>query len=176
MSMSPWTRRAFWLGGGALAAAAAVATLSPRAWAFGRGLHGFGGGLGGHHGGGGFSQRLLADPEAAKQKMALACEWVLRTVDGTEEQRQQARRITDRLVDDLRPLAERHREQHASVVRELSNPSLDREEIERLRQDGIKLADEASKSVVTALADFSDVLKPEQRAELVEWMSRFHER
>jgi Spy/CpxP family protein refolding chaperone len=172
---NPWTRRAFWLGGGALAAAAAVAALSPRAWAFGRGMHAFGG-FGGHHGHGGFSQRLLADPEAAKEKMALASEWVLRTVDGSDEQRQQARRITDRLVDDLRPLAERHREQRAAVVRELSKPSLDREEIERLRQDGIKLADEASKSVVAALADFSDVLRPEQRAELVEWMSRFHGR
>jgi len=158
-----------------MAAAAAVATLSPRAWAFGRGPHAFGG-FGGHHGHGGFSQQLLADPEAAKQKMAFAAEWVLRTVDGTDEQRQQARRITDRLVDDLRPLAERHREQHAAVVRELSQPSIDREEIERLRQDGIKLADDASKSVVVALADFSEVLKPEQRAELVEWMSRFHER
>ena len=42
--------------------------------------------------------------------------------------------------------------------------------------DGIELADETSKSVVVALADFSEVLKPEQRAELVEWMSRFHER
>jgi Spy/CpxP family protein refolding chaperone len=175
MALNPWTRRTFWLGGGAMAAAAAVATLSPRAWAFGRGPHAFGG-FGGHHGHGGFSQRLLADPEAAKQRMAFAAEWVLRTVDGTDEQRQQARRITDRLVDELRPLAERHREQHAAVVRELSKPSIDREEIERLRQDGIKLADEASKSVVVALSDFSEVLKPEQRAELVEWMSRFHER
>lgn len=175
MSMKLWTRRAFWLGGGALAAAAAVATLSPRAWAFGRGMHGFAG-FGGHHGHGGFSQRLLADPEAAKERVALATEWVLRTVDGTDEQRQQARRISDRLVDELRPLAERHRDHHAAAVRELSKPSLDREEIERLRQDGLKLADEASKTVVAALADFSEVLKPEQRAELVEWMRRFHER
>ncbi len=164
------TRRAFWLGGGVLAAAAAVAGLAPQVWAFHRGMGGF------HaHGGHGFG-RLLADPEQAKQKAALATEWVLRTVDGSDEQRTQARRITDRLVDDLQPLAQRKRDHHDAVMQELQKPSIDREELERLRQEGMRLADDASKVAVAAFGDFADVLKPEQRAELLEWAQRMHAR
>jgi Spy/CpxP family protein refolding chaperone len=161
-----WTRRAFWMGGGTLAAAASAFALSPRAFAF------HGGGFGGHHGRG-FSH-ILANPEQAKERAGVATEWLLKTVDGTEEQTQAARRITDRLVDELRPFAERRREVHEAVARELAKPSVDREALERLRQDGIKLADDASRVAVAALGDFADVLKPEQRQELLEWAKRMH--
>lgn len=161
-----WSRRAFWWGGGALAAAAAVFTMSPRVMAFHRGA----GGFGGHHG---FGFRL-GDPEQAKDKAGMATEWVLRTVDGTQEQKQEARRISDRLVDELQPLAERHRELRAALVREFAKPEVDRQELERLRQDGLELADEASRAAVSAAGDFASVLKPEQRAELLEWANRMH--
>jgi len=170
MSETNWTRRAFWLGGGSLAAAAAFFGLQPRAWAFHRG---FGGGFGGH---GGFGHRFFGDPEAAKERAGFAADWVMKTVNGSEEQRQQARRITDRVVDELQPLAERHRSCRQAIARELAKPSLDREELERQRQEGLKLADEASRTIVAGLADFAEVLKPEQRAELVEWVERFHGR
>jgi uncharacterized membrane protein len=170
MSGANWTRRAFWLGGGSLAAAAAFFTLQPRAWAFHRGFDGFGG----HHGG--FGHRFFGDPEEAKARAAMAAEWVLKTVDGTEEQRQQARRITDRVVDDLQPLAERHRSIRQAIAHELAKPNLDREELERQRQEGLKLADEASRAVVAGLTDFAEILKPEQRTELAEWAARFHGR
>lgn len=170
MSETNWTRRAFWLGGGSLAAAAAFLTLQPRAWAFHRG---FGGGFAGHHG---FGHRFFGDPEAAKERAGLAADWVLKTVDGSEEQRQQARRITDRVVDELQPLAERHRSHREAIARELAKPSLDREELERLRQEEMRLADAASRAAIGALADFAEVLKPEQRAELLEWAARFHGR
>ena len=75
-----------------------------------------------------------------------------------------------------RPLAQRKRDHHDAVMRELQKPTLDREELERLRQDGMKLADDASKLAVTAFGDFADVLKPEQRAELLEWAQRMHAR
>ena len=161
-----WTRRAFWWGGGALAAAAAAFAVSPRVMAFHRGEGGFGGhrGFGFMHGG----------PEAAKDKIGVATEWMLKTVDGTEDQKQAARRISDRLVDELQPMAERRNALHAAMVRELAKPEVDRAELERLRQDGVKLADEASRSVVAAVGDFATVLTPEQRTELVEWARRVH--
>jgi Spy/CpxP family protein refolding chaperone len=172
MSEANWTRRAFWMGGGSLAAAAAFLTLQPRAWALHRGLGGFGhGGFGGHHG-----HRFFSDPEAAKERAGLAADWVMKTVDGSEEQRQQARRITDRVVDELQPLAAKHRGFREAIAHELAKPSVDRQELERLRQEELKLADEASRSAVAALADFAEVLKPEQRAELKEWAERFHGR
>ncbi len=167
MSETNWTRRAFWMGGGSLAAAAAFLTLQPRAWAFHRGF----GGFGGHHG-----HRFLSDPEAAKERAGLMADWVMKTVNGSEEQRQQARRITDRVVDELQPLALKHRGHREAIAQELAKPSLDRRELERLRQEELKLADEASRAAVAALADFAEVLKPEQRAELMDWAERFHGR
>lgn len=167
MSDTNWTRRAFWMGGGSLAAAAAFLTLQPRAWAFHRGF----GGFGGHHG-----HRFFSDPEAAKERAGVAADWVMKTVGGSEEQRQQARRITDRVVDELQPLAAKHRGYREAIAQELAKPSLDRQELERLRQEELKLADEASRTAVAALADFAEVLKPEQRAELMDWASRFHGR
>jgi Spy/CpxP family protein refolding chaperone len=161
-----WTRRAFWWGGGALATAVAAFAVSPRVMAFHRGEGGFGGhrGFGFMHGG----------PESAKDKAAMATDWMLRSVDGTDEQKQEARRITDRLVDEMQPFAQQHRELREAMLRELGKPEVDREELERLRQDGIKLADAASKAAVSAVGDFASVLKPEQRAQLLEWAERMH--
>ena len=88
-----WRRRRFWLaGGGILAGLAALAALAPRASAY-RALtgHGFGG-----HGRDAFGAQVLKDPAAAKQHAGMAVEWVLRGVNATDEQKQQAKRISDR--------------------------------------------------------------------------------
>jgi Spy/CpxP family protein refolding chaperone len=156
----------FW-GGGTLAAAGLVATLTPRALAFHRAG---GGGFAGH----GHGHRLLGDPERAKERASVALDWVLKTVDGSDEQRAEAKAIANRTIDGLAPLAERHKGFRETIARELLKPSIDRAELERLRQQEIQLADEASRLAVAALADFADVLRPEQRAELVEWATRFH--
>ena len=163
---SIWTRRGFWMGGGAVAAAIAAFGLAPRAMAFHRDMGTFGGH---HHFGAG-----LGDPEAAKDRIGAATEWMLKTVDGTDEQKQAARRISDRLVDELTPMAERRKALHEALVRELAKPEVDRAELERLRQEGVKLADDASKSAVAAMGDFATVLTPEQRGQLVEWAQRVH--
>jgi Spy/CpxP family protein refolding chaperone len=104
----------------------------------------------------------------------MAVEWVLRGVNATEEQKQRARRITDRLVDELGPSIEKHRSFREAMARELAKPDIDREALERLRQDEIALADAASKRAVAAIADLGEVLTPEQRAELVAFAHRFH--
>jgi Spy/CpxP family protein refolding chaperone len=165
-----WRRREFWMGSGIVAALAALAAVTPRAWAY-RGLvgHGFGG-----HGRHAFGARILKDPAAAKQHAGMAVEWALRGVDGTEEQKRQARRITDRLIDQLVPLAEQHRDHREAIVRELAKAEIDREAIERLRKEEIALADQASRMAVDAFADLAEVLTPEQRAELVAFAHRFH--
>ena len=166
-----WRRRRFWLaGGGVLAGLATLVAIAPRAWAF-RGLtgHGFGG-----HGRHAFGVRMMEDPAGAKQHAGMAVEWVLRGVDATEEQKQQAKRITDRLIDQLGPFAEKHREHREAMARELAKPEIDREALERLRREEITLADQASKLAVASIADLGEVLTPEQRAELVAFAHRFH--
>lgn len=165
-----WRRRRFWLaGGGALAGLAALAAAAPRASAY-RALAGHGFGPGRH----GFGAQVLRDPAAAKQHAGVAVEWVLRGVNGSDEQKQQARRITDRLVDQLAPFVEKHREHRESMARELAKPEIDRQALERLRREEIALADAASKQAVAAIADLGEVLTPEQRAELVAFAHRFH--
>ena len=164
-------RRSLWLGGGLLAGLAALVAVVPTAWArHGAFNHG---GFGGH-GPGGFGSQLLKDPEAAKRHAGMAVEWALRGVDASDEQKQQARRITDRLVDELGPLAAEHREHRAAIHRALAGPQIDREALERLRRSEMALADQASKLAVGAFADLGEVLTAEQRQELMAFAHRLH--
>jgi Spy/CpxP family protein refolding chaperone len=165
-----WKRRSFWMGGGVLAGLAALVAVAPGVWAF-RGLpgHGFGG-----HGRHGFGAQILKDPDAAKRHAGMAVEWALRGVDASDEQKQQARRITDRLIDELGPLAAKHGEHREAIHRALSGSEIDREALERLRRQELTLADQASKLAVDAFADLGEVLTPQQRQELIAFAHRFH--
>ena len=78
------------------------------------------------------------------------------------------------IAQQLIPLGERHREHREAVAHELVKPQIDRAALERLREQGMGLADEASRIVVDGVADLAEVLSPEQRAELLELMHRFH--
>ena len=165
-----WRRRSFWLSGGAaLAGLTGLAAVTPQVWAHAVGGHGFGG-----HGPRGFGAQILKDPDGAKRHAGMAVEWVLRGVDATEEQKQQAKKIADRLVDQLGPVAAKHQEQRQAIAHELGKPQIDREALERLRRIELSLADEASKIAVDAFADLAETLTPEQRQELLSFAGRFH--
>jgi len=163
-----WKRRSFWLGGGVLAGLAALVAVAPRAWAL-HGLSGHGG-----HGRHGFGAQILKDPEAAKRHAGMAVEWALRGVDATDEQMQQAKRIAERLVDELAPVVAKHREHRETIARELAKPEIDREALEQLRRQELTLADQASKLAVASFADLGEVLTPQQRQELIAFAHRFH--
>jgi Spy/CpxP family protein refolding chaperone len=55
----------------------------------------------------------------------------------------------------------------------LTQPDVDRATLEDLRRAELQLAESASQRIVTALADVSAVLTPEQRVELVKMAERF---
>jgi len=166
-----WRRRRFWLaGGGILTGLVALAAVAPRASAY-RALTGHGSGGHGRHG---LGAQMLKDPAAAKQHAVMAVEWVLRGVDATEEQKQQARGVTDHLIDSLGPLAKKHGEHREAMARELAKPEIDREALERLRREEIALADQASKLAVSSIADLAELLTPEQRTDLVAFAHRLH--
>jgi protein CpxP len=181
-----WSRRLLWAAGGLLAGATALAAVAaiaaPRVMAFQamRG-HGFGArplaarfAVGHGFGRPAFAARLLEDPAAAKQHVATVSELVLRGVGATEEQKQRTKQITDRLIDQLGPLVERHQALHQALVAELAKAEIDRAAIEKLRQDGMGLADEASKIAVAGVEDIADVLTPDQRKELIDLGRRLH--
>jgi Spy/CpxP family protein refolding chaperone len=77
------------------------------------------------------------------------------------------------MADDLRPLREKRREARRQMRDILTAQTVDRSKLEALRADAIKLADQASQRVTTALADAAEVLTPEQRADLARRLDRF---
>jgi Spy/CpxP family protein refolding chaperone len=173
-----WKRRSVWLGGGLIAGLAAVAVAAPSVLhgagghgGFGRGGFGHGGfGRGGH----GFGAQMLKDPDAAKRHAGMAVEWALRGVEATDEQKQQARRITDRLIDELGPLVAQHRDERQAIRRALAGAEVDREALEQARRRELTLADQASKLVVDRVADLAEVLTPQQRQELATFAHGLH--
>jgi hypothetical protein len=168
-----WRRRDVWIGvGGAVLLAAAIAA-APRVSAAAsgaavRGLLAHGATHGGH-------ALLLEDPERARERAAFAAEWVLRGVDATPQQTELAKQRASQLVDELLPIAERHRGNREAIAAALVAPQLDRNALEQLRANEMALADDASRVVVDAIADLGDILTPAQRAELLELAHRAHE-
>ena len=99
-------------------------------------------------------------PEAAKEHLQVATKWALRDVDASQA-------IAADAVDDLFRLRQRHLENREAFHAQLGGASVDRAALEEIRKSEMALADEASKRVVQALADVSEVLTPEQRQALI---------
>ena len=162
-------RRVFWLGLVAAGMAAAIASLI----AIGgnseaRAMRGF---LGRDHGP---HRHGFHDREAAREHAELAAEWLLRSVDASEEQQARVREIVDASFAALAPLTDQHRAHHQAFAELLGQETIDREALEDLRAQELGLADEASRRLVAGLADVAEALTPAQRAELLEFASRFH--
>jgi protein CpxP len=83
-------------------------------------------------------------------------------LDATQDQQVKLANIAKAAVTDLRPLKEKAQ----------TAPTIDRTAIERLRAEQIGLAETASKRIAQALADAADVLSPEQRRKVADWMAR----
>lgn len=134
------------------------------------------GALAAGHLGGGFGHRGFFrhdDPEAAREHVALATDWILTRVEATEDQKVQAKRVVSEAFDDLMPLIAEHRSNHETLVEEMSRASLDPEAIERLRQDQVELFDRASRELSGSLTELAGILTPEQRVELVSMARKF---
>jgi Spy/CpxP family protein refolding chaperone len=143
----------------------------PRGW-FGRD---HGRGEGGWHGrrfGGGSGGGMDLTPGRI-ERMVNRLGWA---VDASSEQKQKLRDVAQRMADDLRPLREKRREARRQMRDILTAQTVDRSKLEALRADSIKLADQASQRVTTALADAAEVLTPEQRADLARRLERFGSR
>jgi Spy/CpxP family protein refolding chaperone len=77
-------------------------------------------------------------------------------------------------VDDLFRLKESHQQNKTAFHAALAGPAIDRAALEEIRKSEMGLADEASRRLVQALADVSDVLTPAQRQALAERMHHRH--
>jgi protein CpxP len=92
-------------------------------------------------------------------------------LDATEEQRTKIANIAKATVADLRPLREKAMDARPQAISLLTAPTIDRTAIERLRAEQIGLAETASKRIAQALADAAEVLTPEQRRKVSDWMT-----
>jgi Spy/CpxP family protein refolding chaperone len=88
-------------------------------------------------------------------------------VDASSEQKQKLTTIIQSAADDLRPLREKRLEARRQLGEVLAAPQVDRAKLEALRVDHMRLAEQASQRITTAIAEAADVLTPSQRADLV---------
>src|SRR5262252_6191428 len=92
-------------------------------------------------------------------------------LDATADQQSKIAGTLKAAAGDLRPLREKAQAARGQAVTLLTAPTVDRTAIERLRAEQIGLAETASKRIVQALADAADVLNPEQRRKVADWIA-----
>ena len=101
-------------------------------------------------------------------------------LDATSDQQVKIANIAKSAVSDLRALREKAQAARGQAVTLLTAATIDRTAIERLRAEQIGLAETASKRLAQALADTAEVLNPEQRRKVADWIgsgpwwSRWH--
>ena len=94
-------------------------------------------------------------------------------VDASSEQKQKIKAIIQHVADDLRPMREQHMDMRRQIRDVLAAPTIDRGKLEALRAEHMRLADQASQRITTALAEAAEVLTPDQRADLARRLERF---
>jgi protein CpxP len=152
----------------ALVAVALLAGLTGNmlSTAFGQGFawHHFG-----MHGGGMFGGPLT--PAQIDDRIDRMTKHMAIELDATADQQARIASIAKAAVADLRPLREKAQAARTQAVALLTAPTIDRTAIERLRAEQIGLAETASKRIAQALADAAEVLNPEQRRKVADWIA-----
>ena len=124
---------------------------------------GFGRGFAADWQGGLFSGAIEAIIEAHADRMI---RHVSIEIDATTEQQDKLRAIVRGAVKDLLPVREKVLAARTTARELLTQQTIDRAAIEKLRADQIAIHDAASKRLVQAVADAAEVLTPEQRGKL----------
>ena len=116
------------------------------------------------------------DPEQVRERVSFVAGWVLARVDATEEQEAAIQGILGETVEDLMGIRESFGGESLrdETVAQLTAETVDREALERLRQEKLRVVEAASARLVTALADIAEVLDRAQRQELADLVQRFH--
>ena len=121
-------------------------------------------------GGGGFMGGPLT-PAQIDDRIERMTKHMAIELDATTDQQAKIAGIAKSAVTDLRALREKAQAARTQAVTLLTASTIDRTAIERLRAEQIALADTASKRIAQALADASEVLNPEQRKKVSDWVT-----
>lgn len=141
-----------------ISAASLPAMAQPMGMPGGAGMHGGAGGHGGHGGPGrgmmGMSERMLD------------------AVKATPEQRTQIKQIMDAARKDMQSQHEARKALQGEAAKLFTQPNVDANAVEALRQKQMAQHDQASKRMMQAMLDASRVLTPEQRKQLADRMQQ----
>jgi len=115
------------------------------------------------HGGmmGGSFDPARAEDRADRMVRHLAIE-----IDATDAQQDKLRAVVKAAVKDLIPLREKVQSARLKARELLTQPTIDRAEIEKFRTEHLALADTFTKRVAQAVGDAAEILTPEQRRKL----------
>lgn len=89
-------------------------------------------------------------------------------IDATTEQQDKLKAIVHGTVKDVLPVREKMLAARATARELLTQPTIDRAALEKLRADQIATHEAVSKELVQAVADAADALTPEQRRKIVD--------
>jgi periplasmic protein CpxP/Spy len=95
---------------------------------------------------------------------------LIKAVDGTPEQKERLVKLAQTAMSDMQPLRTQHMAARKKGMDLLAASSIDRNALERLRQEQLTLADSMSKRMVQHMADAAEVLTPAQRSKLADRM------
>ena len=125
----------------------------------------------------------VAAPEAARHGMmsggmhAMGAAHLAKLLDeagATPDQKARIRANMERAFGTMKPLHGRMHATHKELHDILAAPTVDRAALERLRAERMSDFYQASRVMVTALADSAEVLSPAQRAKLAAAMAAHH--
>ncbi len=131
---------------------------------------GFGPPFFGHGWGGPGSWKGGFDPARAEQRADRMIRHLAVEVDATTEQQEKLRSIVKSAVKDVLPMRQKFVNARKQARNLLTSPTIDRTAIEKLRSEQIGTADAISKRLVQAVTDAAEVLTPEQRNKLADFM------
>lgn len=168
------SRRRFWPLAGLLAAGSIALVWSLGAWAGGGHHHGHG--MHGMHG------ATASSPMGGMAGMGgmpwggRHLERMLDKVDATAAQREQIRKVADQAQADMAKLHEEGRTLHEQGLKLWAQPKIDATAAEKLRKQMLAHHDKCSKRMLQATIDVGNVLTPEQRAKVAEYMQKRHDK
>jgi periplasmic protein CpxP/Spy len=122
-----------------------------------------------HHGWGG-----PLTVEQINSRIEHGVKYMLSEVDATADQKVKVTAIFQAAAKDVAALHDQHIAARTQIHDIMSAQTIDRARLETVRTEEMQLADQASKRIVTALADAAEVLTPEQRTKLIQEMQEEH--
>ena len=132
--------------------------------AFSRGP-GFGPGFGHGFGHGGMMGESF-DPAQAEDRADRMVRHMAIELDATDAQQDKLRAVAKAAVKDIIPLREKVQSARLKARELLTQPTIDRAEIEKFRTEHLALADTFTKRVAQAIGDAAEILTPDQRRKL----------